>query len=99
MFKDKNLRNTIWLALFAVISPVWLIITIESNFAAYSIPKVVLIPVLGFVCAVKVVLNVIENWKNWKHLWLKIVLLLIACSVIILGIYVILLIYNINTIG
>ena|SRR5580658_10085678 len=99
MFKDKNLRNTCWLALFAVISPVWLIITIESNFSAYSIPKVVLMPVLGFVCEVKVVINVIENWKSWNRLWLKIVLLLIAFSVITLGIYVILLVYNINTIG
>jgi hypothetical protein len=99
MFQDKNLRNTLWLALFAVISPVWLIITIEGDFAAYSIAKAVLIPVLGFVCAVKVVINVIENWKNWKHLWLKIVLLLIAFSVIIFGVYVILLVYNIKTIG
>lgn len=71
MFNNKKLRNTFWLALFAVSSPLWLIVDWSSGHNFETIAN--LISGLGFFMGLYVFIMFIVNWRIWPQKEIKVI--------------------------
>jgi hypothetical protein len=82
MFKDKKLRNTFLLSVFAALMPVciWIYHTLGFGISGVFILLILIVSFLSICFSAYTVLQFLKNWENWQNPILKIVGILLGIS-------------------